>query len=144
MSPPTALALPPGAAAGIACIRTDATQGGFDLVRLRSQDAFEATFAPQVGMTCCSLRHGGVELIGERFGLAAYASCGITMGMSLMHPWANRLSSWKYTACGATVRLQVSPLLHTDRWGLPVNGVQSCGHAWGRGGQWRSGRVRMA
>lgn len=47
-----------------------------------------------------------------------------------MHPWADRLSSWGYTACGATVRLPVSPLLHTDRFGLPVNGVKACGHAW--------------
>jgi galactose mutarotase-like enzyme len=50
--------------------------------------------------------------------------------MSLMHPWADRLSSWSYNACGATVRLPVSPLLHTDRWGLPVNGVQSGSQAW--------------
>jgi aldose 1-epimerase len=130
MTSPAALAVPLDVAPGGPSIRSDTTQDGYDLVRLRSQHALEATFAPQVGMTCCSLRHGGVELIGERFGLEAYASCGITMGMSLMHPWANRLSSWKYTACGATVRLPVSPLLHTDRWGLPVNGVQSCGHAW--------------
>src|ERR1700694_4111332 len=81
-------------------------------------------------MTCSSLRHGGLELIGERYGLEAYASCGMTMGMSLMHPWADRLSSWKYTASGVTVCLPVSPLLHTDHWGLPVNGVQSCGSAW--------------
>lgn len=89
-----------------------------------------AAFAPQVGMACCSLRHDGRELLGERFGLAAYASCGLTMGMSLMHPWAGRLAAWRYTAAGTTVRLPVSPLLHTDRWGLPVNGVQSSGHAW--------------
>jgi aldose 1-epimerase len=111
------------------------------VVCLRSQDAFEATFAPQVGMACCSLRHEGAELLGERFGLAAYADCGITMGMSLMHPWADRLSSWSYTASGATVRLPVSPLLHTDRWGLPVNGVLSSGDAWvledsGAAGEW--------
>jgi aldose 1-epimerase len=130
MTSPAALAVPLDLAPGGACIRTDTTQDGYEVVRLGSQDALEATFAPQAGMTCCSLRHGGVELIGERLGLDAYASCGITMGISLMHPWANRLSSWKYTACGATVRLPVSPLLHTDRWGLPVNGVQSCGHAW--------------
>jgi galactose mutarotase-like enzyme len=131
MTPPTALALPPDAATRVPCIiRADATQDGFDVVRLRSRDAFEAAFAPHVGLTCCSLLHGGAELLGERFGLAAYASCGITMGMSLMHPWANRLSSWNYTACGATVRLPVSPRLHTDRWGLPANGVQSCRHAW--------------
>ena len=81
-------------------------------------------------MTCCSLRDHGVELIGERFGLASYASCGTTMGMSVIHPWADRLSSWTYRARGTTVRLPVSPLLHTDRSGLPVNGVQSRDHAW--------------
>lgn len=130
MTASAVLALPPGTAAPSACVRTDPSQEGFRVVRLRSQDALEATFAPQVGMACCSLQHGSSELLGERFGLAAYASCGSTMGMSLMHPWANRLSSWKYAACGATVRLPVSPLLHTDRWGLPVNGAQSCGDAW--------------
>jgi aldose 1-epimerase len=117
-------------AAPVAAIGTDTTHGGFDVVRLGSEDALEATFAPHVGMTCCSLRHGGAELLGERFGLEAYASCGTTMGMSLMHPWADRLSSWNYSACGAAVRLPVSPLLHTDGWGLPVNGVQSRGDAW--------------
>jgi aldose 1-epimerase len=130
MTAPTVLAPPPDAAARVACIRRGTTQGGFDVVRLRSRDALEATFAPQVGMACCSLRHGGAELLGERLGLEAYAGGGIAMGMSLMHPWANRLSSWTYTACGATVRLPVSPLLHTDRWGLPVNGVRSSGDVW--------------
>jgi aldose 1-epimerase len=130
MTSPAALAVPLDVAPGCACVRSNTTRKGYHVVRLRSQDALEASFVPQVGMTCCSLRFGGVELIGERLGLEAYASCGITMGMSLMHPWANRLSSWAYSACGASVRLPVSPLLHTDRWGLPVNGVQSCGHAW--------------
>jgi aldose 1-epimerase len=123
-------ALPPETRAPAASISTDASQAGFDVLRLRSRDALEASFAPHVGMACCSLRQGGAELLGERYGLAAYASCGMTMGMSLMHPWANRLSSWTYAACGQTVRLPVSPLLHTDRWGLPVNGVHSCGDAW--------------
>ena len=107
MTSPAALALPLDVAPGGPSIRTDTTQDGYDVVRLRSQDALEATFAAQVGMTCCSLRHGGVELIGERYGLAAYASCGITMGMSLMHPWAP---------------LPVSPLLHTDRWACRSTG----------------------
>jgi galactose mutarotase-like enzyme len=130
MSPPTALGLALDAEPRVASIHRETTQDSFGVVRLRSRDALEATFAPQVGMTCCSLRHRGTELLGERFGLAAYASGGVTMGMSLMHPWADRLSSWGYTACGATVHLPVSRLLHTDRFGLPVNGVQSCGHAW--------------
>jgi aldose 1-epimerase len=130
MTAPTVLVPAPETAAPVASIGTDATQDGFDVVRLGSEDALEATFAPHVGMTCCSLRHGGAELLGERFGLEAYASCGATMGMSLMHPWADRLSGWSYSACGADVRLPVSPLLHTDGSGLPVNGVQSPGDAW--------------
>jgi galactose mutarotase-like enzyme len=118
------------AAAEGAYVRTDAEAEGYDLVCLRSADALQAAFAPQAGMTCCSLLHSGVELIGERYGLTAYARGGVTMGMSLMHPWADRLSSWTYTACGTTVRLPISPLLHTDHWGLPVNGVHPSSHAW--------------
>jgi hypothetical protein len=114
LTAPTTLAPGPDTAAPVAAIGPDATHGGFDVVRLGSEDMLEASFAPHVGMTCCSLRHGGAELLGERFGLEAYASCGTTMGMSLMHPWADRLSSWNYSACGATVCLPVSPLLHTD------------------------------
>jgi galactose mutarotase-like enzyme len=111
-------------------VDTDVGPDGFDAVRLHSRDALEASFAPQVGWTCRSLRHRGDELLGERFGLAAFAGCGITMGMSLMHPWAGRLSSWSYSACGTGVRLPISPLLHTDGSGLPVNGVQSPADAW--------------
>jgi hypothetical protein len=81
-------------------------------------------------MTCCSLRRGDAELLGARHGLSAYASNGVSMGLSLMHPWTDHLSGWSYTAAGTRVRLPVSPLLHTDASGLPVNGVQSNGHAW--------------
>jgi aldose 1-epimerase len=129
----TPLATPPvrsdGAAQG-ACVRTDTESESYGLVCLRSSDALEAAFAPQVGMTCCSLLHRDVELIGERYGLGAFARGGVSMGMSLMHPWADRLSSWTYTACGTTVRLPISPLLHTDHWGLPVNGVHPSSDAW--------------
>jgi aldose 1-epimerase len=118
-----------GAGPNAACMATQAKPGASDLVRLTS-GALEATFAPAVDMTCCSLVHRGVELVGERYGLEAYAADGITMGMSVMHPWADRLSSWSYTACGVPVRLPISPLLHTDRSGLPVNGVHSGSHAW--------------
>jgi hypothetical protein len=100
--------MPRDTVTGIACSTERGSQDGFDVLRLGSQAGFEASFAPQVGMTCCSLRHRGAELVGDRYGLAAYASCGITMGMSLMHPWADRLSSWTYTVCGTT------PLLAED------------------------------
>jgi galactose mutarotase-like enzyme len=130
MTAPATLTTPQDAATLAPCIDRAVTQDGFDALRLRSRDALEAIFAPQVDMTCCSLRHNDTELLAERFGLAAYAGEGITMGMSVMHPWANRLASWNYTACGTSVRLPVSRLLHTDRWGLPVNGVHSCGRTW--------------
>lgn len=132
MTPPAILERPAAdpPAPAPACSRTLAMHDDYEVVTLRSADGLEASFAPRVGMACCSLRLGGTELLGERHGLAAYASCGITMGLSLMHPWTNRLSAWRYTASGTTVRLPVSPLLHTDRWGLPLNGVQSSGHAW--------------
>jgi galactose mutarotase-like enzyme len=137
MNPPAVLVVadePPLAAAVAAppgtCSRTVASQGGFEVIELRSQAGLEARFAPGVGMACCSLRMDGTELLGERFGLEAYALRGASMGLSLLHPWADRLSRWHYTASGTTVRLPLSPLLHTDRWGLPVNGVQSAGHVW--------------
>jgi hypothetical protein len=52
------LVRPDGAVQG-ACVRADAEAEGYDLVRLGSPDGLEAAFAPQVGMTCCSLQHGG-------------------------------------------------------------------------------------
>lgn len=81
-------------------------------------------------MACCSLLHDGEEVLWKGLGLAAYAHRGTSMGISLMHPWSDRLSSWTYNACGRIVHLPVSPLLHTDGSGLPVNGVQSRGRTW--------------
>jgi galactose mutarotase-like enzyme len=115
---------------GGGCAWTHASREGFEVVRLRSQTDLEAGFAPSAGMTCCSLRADGDELLADRVGLEAYARDGISTCMSLMHPWADRLSGWTYEACGRTVRLPISRRLHTDRWGLPVNGVHSCGDAW--------------
>ena len=44
------------------------------LISTRSET--EATFVPGVGMIGCSLRHRGEELLGQRGGLAKYASGG--------------------------------------------------------------------
>jgi aldose 1-epimerase len=130
MLPPSALASPIDVAGGATCTRAAAAEAGFDVVRLRSRGALDASFAPDGGMACYSLRHQGDELLSDRYGLEAYASCAVTMGMTVMHPWADRLSRWSYTACGKTVRLPVSPRLHTDRWGLPANGVHPSRDAW--------------
>lgn len=83
-----------------------------------------AEFAPGLGMVCCSLSHRGEELLGQRGGLRAYAQDGSTMGVPLLHPWANRLAGSRYAVAGREVELDLgSPLLHLDANGLPIHGV---------------------
>lgn len=72
-----------------------------------------ATVAPALGMVCCSLRHDGDELLDPRSGLAAYAARGSTMGIPLLHPWANRLDA----------PLPESPIVRRDANGLAIHGV---------------------
>src|SRR3954466_12056020 len=72
----------------------------------------EAAFAPGAGMIGCSLRHRGEELLGQRGGLAKYAESGSSMGIPLLHPWANRLDGFDYTVEGRQV--------HLDPDGMPV------------------------
>ena len=91
----------------------------------------EAVFAPQVGMIGCSLTHAGEELLGHRGGLARYEATGSTMGIPLLHPWANRLAALSYTAAGRTVQLDPdSPLVRTDPNGLPIHGVVNASPYW--------------
>ncbi len=66
----------------------------------------EAVFAPGAGMVCHSLRHDGEELLTQRDGVEAYARSGRTMGVPLLHPWANRLAEWDYEALGRRVDLR--------------------------------------
>ena len=91
-------------------------------MKLRSGD-LEATFAPDVGMVCHSLRHRGEELLGQRDGLEAYARIGKTMGIPFLHPWANRLGAWSYDALGRHVDLRGKPLRVDDGTGLPMHGT---------------------
>jgi galactose mutarotase-like enzyme len=82
-------------------------------------------------MIVCSLRHRGDELLGQRHGLAGYAEKGSTMGIPLLHPWANRLSGFDYAVGGRRVRLdRASPLLHKDAAGLPMHGVLAAYSGW--------------
>jgi aldose 1-epimerase len=109
-----------------------------------------ATFAPGAGMVCCSLRHRGEELLGQRRGLRAYAERGSTMGIPLLHPWANRLASWSYDACGQRVAIpDDSPLVSRDGAGLPIHGVIGSHLPWelveepGKGGDRLRARMRF-
>jgi len=98
---------------------------------LRSPAGVEATFAPGVGMIGCSLRHAGEELLGQRGGLAKYADAGSTMGIPLLHPWANRLDGLGYEVEGVAVRLdpETAPV-RLDGNGLPIHGLATASPYW--------------
>jgi aldose 1-epimerase len=74
-------------------------------------------------MVLASLQHGGEEQLAQRHGLQAYAENGSTMGVPLLHPWANRLEEPHYQAAGVKVRLdRDSSLIQLDEHDLPIHG----------------------
>lgn len=91
-----------------------------ELVRIESPTGVTAaTFAPEANCVCSSLTHEGVELLGQRNGLDAYLAKGSTMGIPLLHPWANRLDT------------EIdSPLVKHDANGLPIHGVLPSAMRW--------------
>ena len=83
-----------------------------------------AEFVPGANMLCRSVKHRGSELLDQRDRVAAYAERGVTMGIPLLHPWANRLSRFGYRAAGKTVALPPNGgLILVDDAGLPIHGV---------------------
>jgi aldose 1-epimerase len=104
----------------------------FAAVRLRDPEApIEATFVPDSGMICSSLRHRGEELLAQNAGIAAYAEHGATMGIPLLYPWANRLAGFQYTVGGRTVDVPHDPSrVALDDNGLPIHGVIGGRLAW--------------
>lgn len=105
-------------------------QLGADRHVLRS-GACESTFLPAHGMLCASLRQRGVEFLRCIDDLPDAASKGDSAGVPLLHPWANRLSTWHYSAAGRDVVLdRDSPLLHADWHDLPIHGVPWSRLAW--------------
>ncbi len=98
---------------------------GYEAIRLRSASAhLDATFVPGAGMVGASLRDGGEELLGRGLGVDCYARGGTTMGIPLLHPWANRLAADEYRVNGTAVRLtRDSPLVARDEHGLPIHGL---------------------
>jgi len=91
----------------------------------------DATFATGAGMVCCSLRHRGAELLGQRRGLATYAATGSTMGIPFLHPWANRLSGLRYEQGGRMVTLRPgAPGLRLEEHGLPMHGLLGGSRDW--------------
>lgn len=106
------------------------TAAGVATVTLASSD-LQATFATGAGFVGCSLRHLGDELLGHADGLAAYVDHGATMGIPLLHPWANRLAGDGYAVGETAVALPAdSPLVHRDGNGLPMHGIPGTGPDW--------------
>ena len=82
-------------------------------------------------MIGASLQHQGEELLGQRNGLPAYEARGSTMGIPLLHPWANRLGGLRYEAAGRHVAIDPdSPLVRLDPNGLPIHGVLAANPGW--------------
>jgi aldose 1-epimerase len=106
------------------------TIDGFRALTLRDGD-LEAAFVPDAGMVGCSLRHGGDELLGQRDGLRTYATTGTTMGIPLLHPWANRLGRKRFSLLGREIVLERdSPRLSVDPNGLPIHGLLGGARGW--------------
>jgi aldose 1-epimerase len=106
---------------------------GFATLTLSSQAAgIEAAFAPEAGMVCCSLRHRGEELLGQRGGLSAYAAERETMGIPLLYPWANRLGATRFALAGREVDVDPdsAPVRVDSSTGLPIHGLLSGARGW--------------
>jgi aldose 1-epimerase len=105
---------------------------GFEALTLSSGDGeIEAAFVPEAGMVGCSLRHRGAELLGQRGGLARYVAERSTMGIPLLHPWANRLAERRFEVAGVEVDLdKAAPPPNVDPHGLPIHGLLAAAKGW--------------
>jgi aldose 1-epimerase len=86
--------------------------------------AVRAQFVPGANMLCRSFTHDGVELLDTGHGVEAYARQGKTMGIPLLHPWANRLAEPGYAVAGKQVTLPAADgRFSLDPNGLPIHGA---------------------
>lgn len=110
----------------------DRTVDGLPAIAIASAEAeLEATFVPDAGMVGCSLRHRSDELLGQRGGLARYVDKRSTMGIPLLHPWANRVGERRFQLMGGEVNLDAAdPPPSTDPNGLPIHGLLSAAAGW--------------
>ena len=94
-------------------------------------DGIELVVVPDAGMVACSLRHRGEELLGQRGGLRVYVAERSTMGIPLLHPWANRVAKKHFRTAGREVDLSAhSTLASLDPNGLPIHGLLAAAHGW--------------
>jgi aldose 1-epimerase len=104
---------------------------GFEALTLSSEADLEVGFVPEAGMVGCSLLHRGEELLGQRGGLARYVAERSTMGIPLLHPWANRVAQRRFRVAGREVDLWLHPELYTlGPHGLPIHGLLAAAEGW--------------
>ncbi len=105
---------------------------GLKALTLSSEDGeLDAAFVPAAGMVGCSLQHRGEELLGQRGGLATYVADRSTMGIPLLHPWANRVAKRHFRAAGREIDLWAHPgLTSLDPHGLPIHGLLAAADGW--------------
>ncbi len=105
---------------------------GFEVLTLTSaDDELEASFCPGAGMVCASLLHRGDQVLGLRGGLRSYAEQRSTMGIPLLYPWANRLSSHRFEVAGREVDVGAGvPPPKADGNGLPIHGLLTAADGW--------------
>lgn len=85
-----------------------------------------ATIGTAAGRLCVtSLRLRGEELLALPASLPeTYRVHGALAGMPLLHPWANRLGSDRWSSCGVpAVAAGDDPTVHRDVNGLPIHGL---------------------
>jgi aldose 1-epimerase len=109
------------------------SEEGFAALTLESaaRGGLVAVFVPEAGMICCSLRHRGEEVLGQRAGLRAYVERYSTMGIPFLHPWANRLGASRFELAGRQVDLDLPDLpMKRDDAGLPMHGLLPAAPGW--------------
>ena len=94
-------------------------------------EGIEVLFVPDAGMVGCSLLHHGDEILGQRGGLATYAATRSTMGIPLLHPWANRLETSRFEVAGRAIDVALAePPASSDPSGLPIHGLLAAASGW--------------
>jgi aldose 1-epimerase len=106
---------------------------GFEALTIGSpdRDGIELAVVPAAGMVGCSLSHRGEEILGQRGGLRTYVAERSTMGIPLLHPWANRVAEGRFRTAGREVDLSAHPaLVSVDPNGLPIHGLLAAAGGW--------------
>ena len=104
---------------------------GVSALTLATDAGLEAAFVPSAGMVGCSLRDHGEELLGQRGGLRHYIEQRSTMGIPLLHPWANRVAETRFSVAGREVVLDSRRVpLSLGPGGLPIHGLLAAADGW--------------